>query len=89
MYVRIYDEQYNLCAILMLLFIALRLDGYIGWSWVSVLFMPFGISFIIKLVAGIFSELRNRGDPPSKTYGSPLYWDGVNKRMYGPFNTEK
>lgn len=89
MYIRVYDEQYNLCVILMLLFIALRLDGYIEWSWVSVLFMPFGISFLVKLVAGIFSEWHNRSDPTCKTYGSPLYWDDAHKRMYGPFDTEE
>lgn len=51
--------------LLTLLFIGLKLTGYIAWSWVWVLapiWIPFIIALVMVLFLGIYLKLTKHGD---------------------------
>ena len=51
-----FNERLGFCSMLAILFIGLKLTGYVPWSWLwvlSPLWIPLSISFGIGLVIGL------------------------------------
>ena len=80
--------------ILILVPIALKLDGKLDVSWMHI-FTPLlivwaidVISSIIVIICNIASNIKRNQEINIRYNGQKLYWDATNKRMYGPFETE-
>lgn len=79
--------------ILSIVFLVLKLTGYIDWKWIWV-FSPIWISFLI--VGIIFMIAYAINNPPFKvesyhpvTYGKRTYWDYKTKTIYGDFDVKE
>lgn len=71
-------------------FIAMKLEGFINWSWLIVLFPIWGAPLIILAGYGIILAAikihdwwRNGIMPPFVANGKPLVWDANTGKMYG------
>lgn len=77
----------------MTIFIALKLEGYLQWSWIWVL-SPVWISILITMLTAIIAFIAAEREA-KKSYishiaakGKPLYWDAKTQTMYGDFEVK-
>ena len=84
--------------VLTTLLIAYKLDGFIDWSWIWILFPIWGEEIVIELLASVLNFIVNSIDKAkeNKAYrfkmyanSTPLYWDNKTKTMYGAFKEKE
>ena len=76
-------------------FIAMKLDGFINWPWLIVLFPIWGASLVILAGYGIILTIikihkwwHNGIQPAFVAKGNPLVWDYKSGEMYGDYEKE-